>query len=160
MSELEELEAIKRLKYKYLRCVDCKLWEELREVFTEDAGVTYDKGRYTASGVDQVIEFLLGTLKRTDVASMHQVHCPELTITSSTSAKGVWYFHDHVINPGEVSGGMPGHSILQGAGFYADEYVKRNDEWKIHRTGYERTFELIIPFTEGPGVSLRTRWNS
>ena len=39
-------------------------------------------------------------------------------------------------------------------------YVKLDGEWKIRQTGYERTFELILPFTEGPGVSLRTRWNS
>jgi hypothetical protein len=160
MSDLEEFDAIKRLKYKYLRCIDCKEWDELREVFTEDANVTYDKGRYSASGVDAILEFLRGTLERTDVASMHQVHCPELTLTGPSTAKGVWYFHDHVVNPGETSGGMPGHSILQGAGFYADEYVKLGGEWKKQHTGYERTFELITPFVEGPGVSLRTRWNA
>jgi hypothetical protein len=160
MSQLEELEAIKQVKYRYLRFIDCKQWTELRDVFTEDVTVTYDKGRYSADGLDAVISFLLGTLERTDVASMHQVHCPELEITSSTTAKGVWYFHDHVVNPGEVSGGMPGHSILQGAGFYEDVYIKIAGEWKIKHTGYERTFELIIPFKEGDGVSLRTRWNS
>ena len=160
MSQLEELEAIKQVKYRYLRFIDCKQWTELRDVFTEDVTVTYDKGRYSADGLDAVIGFLLGTLERTDVASMHQVHCPELEITSSTTAKGVWYFHDHVVNPGEVSGGMPGHSILQGAGFYEDVYIKIAGEWKIKHTGYERTFELIIPFEEGDGVSLRTRWNS
>ncbi len=160
MSQLEELEAIKQVKYRYLRFIDCKQWTELRDVFTEDVTVTYDKGRYSADGLDAVIGFLRGTLERTDVASMHQVHCPELEITSSTTAKGVWYFHDHVVNPGEVSGGMPGHSILQGAGFYEDVYIKIAGEWKIKHTGYERTFELIIPFKEGDGVSLRTRWNS
>jgi hypothetical protein len=160
MSQLEELEAIKQVKYRYLRFIDCKQWTELRDVFTEDVTVTYDKGRYSVDGLDAVIGFLLGTLERTDVASMHQVHCPELEITSSTTAKGVWYFHDHVVNPGEVSGGMPGHSILQGAGFYEDVYIKIAGEWKIKHTGYERTFELIIPFKEGDGVSLRTRWNS
>ena len=160
MSDLEEFEAIKRLKYRYLRHIDCKEWTELRDVFTEDANVTYDNGRYSADGVDAILEFLRGTLERTDIASMHQVHCPELTLTGPSSAKGVWYFHDHVVNPGETSGGMPGHSILQGAGFYADEYVKQDGEWKKSHTGYERTFELITPFVEGPGISLRTRWNS
>ena len=29
MDELAEIEAIKRLKYKYLRCVDTKNWDEL-----------------------------------------------------------------------------------------------------------------------------------
>ena len=51
-------------------------------------------------------------------------------------------------------------SILQGAGFYSDEYVKQDGEWKIKHTGYERTFEHITPYVEGPGVTLRTRWDS
>lgn len=160
MSELEELEAIKRLKYKYLRCIDTKQWKELREVFTDDAVASYDSGRYSANGLDELIDFLLGTLERTDVASMHQVHCPELEITGETSARGIWYFHDFVVNPGPVSGGMPGHSVLQGAGFYDDQYVKQDGAWKIKQVGYQRTFELVTPFEEGPGVSLRSRWNS
>jgi hypothetical protein len=160
MSQLEELEAIKRLKYKYLRCIDCKLWDELREVFTKDVEAAYDKGRYSASGVDAVLEFLTGTLQRTDIASMHQVHCPEIELTSDTTAKASWYLHDYVVNPGSDNGGMPGHSILQGAGFYADEYTKVNGEWKISHTGYERTFEYIRPYREEPGVTLRTRWNA
>lgn len=159
MSQLEELEAIKRLKYQYQRCVDCKLWDELRTVFTEDATVAYDSGRHSARGPDRIIEFLLGTLGRTDVVSLHQVHCPEVDITSPTTAQGVWYLHDFVVNPGEESGGMPRHSVLQGAGFYEDRYVKVKDQWKIQHTGYERTFELILPLESGPGVALRSRWN-
>ena len=159
MSQLEELEAIKRLKYKYQRCVDCKLWKELRELFTDDATAAYDSGRYSASGADEIIKFLLGTLERTDIVSLHQVHCPEIEIESATRAKGIWYLHDYVVNPGELSGGMPGHSILQGAGFYDDRYVKKGGAWKIEHTGYERTFELITPYTAGPGVALRSRWN-
>jgi hypothetical protein len=52
--------------------------------------------------------------------SLHQVHCPEIDITGPTSAKGTWYLNDYVVNPGELAGGMPEHSILQGVGFYAD----------------------------------------
>ena len=37
MIDLHELEAIKRLKHKYLRCLDEKLWDEMETVFTEDA---------------------------------------------------------------------------------------------------------------------------
>ena len=159
MSQLEELEAIKRLKYRYQRYLDCKLWDELRLLFTEDATVGYDSGRHSATGPDRIIEFLRGTLARTDVVGMHQVHCPEIEITSATAARGVWYLHDFVVNPGEESGGMPARSLLQGAGFYEDRYVKVKDSWKIQHTGYERTFELIVPLESGPGVALRSRWN-
>jgi hypothetical protein len=159
MSQLEDLEAIKRLKYQYQRYLDCKLWDELRTVFTEDATVGYDSGRLSASGPDRILELLRGTLVRTDVVSLHQVHCPEIDITSATTARGTWYLHDFVVNPGEESGGMPGHSILQGAGFYEDRYIKMKGQWKIQHTGYERTFELILPLESGPGVALRSRWN-
>lgn len=159
MSQLEDLEAIKRLKYRYQRYLDCKLWDELRALFTEDATVGYDSGRLSASGPDRILELLRGTLARTDVVSLHQVHCPEIDVTSATTARGIWYLHDFVVNPGKESGGMPGNSILQGAGFYEDRYVKVRGEWKIQHTGYERTFELILPLESGPGVALRSRWN-
>ena len=39
--DLVELEKIRRLKYRYLRCVDLKLWDEIAEVFTQDATADY-----------------------------------------------------------------------------------------------------------------------
>ena len=113
MSDLEELEAIKRVKYKYLRCIDTKSFDELAECFTEDAEAAYDKGRYSATGREAVLEFLVGALKREDVASMHNVHCPELEITSSATAKGTWYLHDYVVNPGaDVGAGKAALALL------------------------------------------------
>jgi len=41
MVDLQELEAIKRLKYKYFRCIDEKLWDEMRSCFIEDATCSY-----------------------------------------------------------------------------------------------------------------------
>ena len=38
---LEDIEAIKRLKAKYWRCVDRKLWSELEDVFGKDATADY-----------------------------------------------------------------------------------------------------------------------
>ena len=46
MDELREIEAIKRLKYKYMRCLDQKGWAELAECFTEDATTSYGGGKY------------------------------------------------------------------------------------------------------------------
>ena len=39
--KLEDIEAIKKLKAKYWRCVDRKLWGEMTEVFTEEATADY-----------------------------------------------------------------------------------------------------------------------
>ena len=42
--DLVEIELIKRLKYKYARCLDQKLWAEIAECFTADAHAAYSGG--------------------------------------------------------------------------------------------------------------------
>ena len=39
--DLATIEEIRQVKYRYLRCVDLKLWDELAGVFTPDATVDY-----------------------------------------------------------------------------------------------------------------------
>ena len=56
--DLVELEAIKRLKYAYARCLDLKLWDEIAGVFTEDAVAAYSGGGYTFEGRDAIVDFL------------------------------------------------------------------------------------------------------
>jgi len=34
---LEDVEAIKRMKHKYFRCVDLQLWDQLRDCFVPEA---------------------------------------------------------------------------------------------------------------------------
>jgi hypothetical protein len=58
MNELIELEAIKRLKYKYLRCLDLKRWADLAECFTADATSAYGGGKYSFEGRDAIMDFL------------------------------------------------------------------------------------------------------
>ncbi len=45
MSKLEEIEAIKQLKYAYLRCLDRKDWAGLAETLAEDATSAHDSGK-------------------------------------------------------------------------------------------------------------------
>ena len=35
-ADLVEIELIKRLKYRYMRCLDQKLWDEMAETLTDD----------------------------------------------------------------------------------------------------------------------------
>jgi len=133
MKRLEDIDAIKRLKYKYFRCLDSKLWDELAECFTEDATTSYSSGKYSFQGIDAIMQFLKEGLNPT-VISMHQCHHPEIEITSDTTARGVWALQDYVI-------ATQANISLRGAAFYHDEYVKVNGEWKIKHTGYDRIFE-------------------
>ena len=47
--DLVEMELIKRLKYAYMRCIDQKLWAELRTLFVDDAVVAYNTLRESFS---------------------------------------------------------------------------------------------------------------
>lgn len=155
MSRLEEIEAIKQLKYRYLRAVDLKLWDLLASTFAPDAVSAYDSGRNSYQGRDAIVAWLRNAMDN-EIITFHQVHHPEIELTGPTLAKGTWYLEDRVINPGPDLPEMPGHSILSGAAFYSDEYVKRDGEWKIKLTGYERTYFEIRKYE--PPATFHSRW--
>ena len=45
-----EIEQIHQLKYRYVRCIDTKRWDELGALFTEDATASYGGGATELSG--------------------------------------------------------------------------------------------------------------
>jgi hypothetical protein len=147
MDELLKIEAIKRLKYKYFRCLDSKLWEEMGEVLTDNATAAYDSGKYAYEGKPAIIEFLSSSLGDREVISKHMGHHPEITLTGSDRAEGIWYFEDYVIFQAAAM-------RLRGAGFYHDRYVQIDGEWKIEHTGYARTFEEMQTEKDGAKWSL------
>ena len=86
MVDLQEIEAIKRLKYRYLRCVDLKRWKELEGCFTEDATAAYSDGKYSYTGREKIMEFLIGAMSPDNMTTSHTVHHPEIDLTSPTTA--------------------------------------------------------------------------
>ena len=153
MIDLHELEAIKRLKHKYLRCLDEKLWDEMETVFTEDATAAYSGGKYSFSGRDKILEFLRQVLGPPTMLTSHRASQPEIDFTSDTTATGVWAFEDTVIETGS-------NITIRGAAFYRDEYVKIDGQWRIKSTGYTRTFEEMQSRNDTPSLKLTAnRWS-
>jgi hypothetical protein len=136
MSRLDEIEAIKQLKYKYFRCLDSKKWDEMATCFTEDASCAYDSGKYSYDGREAIMKFLREALGSHDIISLHQGHHPEIDVTGPAAATGIWYLEDRILFGGQKM-------MLWGAAFYRDGYVKIDGEWRIKTTGYDRTFEEI-----------------
>jgi bile-acid 7alpha-dehydratase len=130
---LEEKEAIKELKHRYMRCLDRNDIAGLASCFAEDAHSWYTDGKYTFDGREAIIQFL-GRRKR---LSLHTAHHPEISLLTPTTAKGVWALEDTYFNDDGT--------VLHGAGYYQDTYVKVKGEWKIQSTGYDRTFEQVAP---------------
>ena len=147
MYDLQEIEAIKRLKYKYFRCLDTKRWDEMKECFTEDANAAYSSGKYSFQGRDQIVQFLIDAMNRPTVLSAHHGHHPEIELTSPTTAVGVWALADVFID-------LHAAITVRGAAYYRDDYVKVNGQWKIKTTGYERTFEEVENRGDIPSLQI------
>lgn len=149
--DLHELEAIKRLKYRYLRCLDQKRWDELAECFTEDARSSYGGGRYAFEGREAILDFLRRVMGAPSLLSSHRVHHPEIDFTGPNEATGTWALEDTVI---ETRAGI----TIRGAAFYTDEYVKVDGAWRIRFTGYQRTYEEVESRRDRPGLRLTASW--
>jgi hypothetical protein len=147
---LLELESIKRLKYKYLRCVDQKLWDDIVGCFTDDVEVAYDSGRHCAQGRAVVVGFLRTSMPESKLTS-HRVHQPEIDLTGPDTASATWAMDDVVVD-------LERQTTIRGAGFYADRYRKVDGEWRIAVTGYERTYVEIHRADEAPGFRPALGW--
>lgn len=149
--DLVEIERIKRLKYRYLRYLDQKLFDEMRGLFTPDATARYSGGHYSFDGVDAIIEFLKESMGSEQFLSSHRCHHPEIDLVGGERATGIWALEDTVII---ADMGIS----LRGAAFYSDEYVRTDDGWRISHTGYKRTFEEMHPRAAIEGLSLTASW--
>jgi bile-acid 7alpha-dehydratase len=145
--DLQELEAIKRLKYKYLRCLDQKLWDEIGTCFTPDARCCYSGGKYAFDGRDAIVDFLRKAMGAPSFYSSHRVHHPEIEFTSDTTAVATWALEDQVIE-------TKAQITIRGAAFYHDEYLKVGGAWLIRSTGYQRTFEEMESRKDRPSLRL------
>jgi hypothetical protein len=129
---LEDLEAIKRLKYRYWRCLDLKLWDELAGCFTDDATVDYGGGQYRFRGRTAIMDFLRRSLGvETGARGCHHGHHPEIELSGPTTAHGSWALYNYLFK--ESRG-------IRIAAYYHDDYVKVDGAWKIKHTGYTPLF--------------------
>jgi hypothetical protein len=150
LEEMVTLEEIRQLKYRYLRYVDQKRWDEMADVFTADATVDYGTRVYgkplKITGRDDIIAFFRAKLGY-DVITVHAAGQPEITVDGDT-ATGTWRFEDTVI-------AMEHRIVVTGAAFYQDRYERGADgRWRIAHTGYVRTYEAMMSLDDLPSFRL------
>ncbi|BBX21284.1 bile-acid 7-alpha-dehydratase [Mycolicibacter terrae] len=130
-----EIEAIKRLKSRYCRYLDTKDWAAWRALFTDDfVSDTSRAGGKLISGADEFVAFTRKSLR--DQPTVHQVHAPDIELTSPTTAGGVWALED-VVRFG------PGVN-LRGYGHYTETYEKTDGQWRIKTSTLTRLREDVF----------------
>lgn len=148
--EVDDVSAISRLKYRYLRTLDTKSWDDFADTMIPEATATYSEYLQFESR-EAFIAFMRNTLGP-HVITEHRCDHPEIDVEGDT-ANGTWYLADTVL--------IPGHNmLLRGAAFYTDRYVRCDDgRWRISHTGYERTYEVVLSLSDLPSLRLTSsRW--
>jgi SnoaL-like domain len=146
----DTLEQLRRLKFRYLRSLDLKQWDEFADTLTPDVQASYG-AKLRFDGRDAVVGFMRNSLPPT-IITVHQCHHPEISVDGDT-ATGTWYLEDKVI--------ITEHRmLLTGAAFYDDRYQRDPDgTWRISSTGYVRSYEAVQSLDDTPSWRLTAnRW--
>ena len=154
--DLVATEEIKRLKHRYFRTLDLKLWDEFGDCLTEDVIARYgtqamDKPVHYDNRAD-VVAFMSDNLGA-GIITAHVANHPEIDVDGGT-ARASWVFEDTVIVPDF-------QMQIRGAGYYVDTYRKEPDgAWRIASTQYERIYEAMTSLNDTPSFKLiANRWD-
>ena len=127
----DDLEAIRQLKARYFRLMDTREWDTWGDCFTEDISAVYEGApranadqptEIAIDGRDTLVEGVRGLM--VGAISVHQGFMPEIELTSTTTAHGIWAMFDNVILP---------TCNFKGWGHYHEDYVKVDGQWKIKK---------------------------
>ena len=153
VEDLAAIEAVKQLKYRYLRCLDTKDWAGMAEVLAPACTASYGGGAYAFEGRDEILSFLERTMGSTEVLSSHRVHHPEIQLDADREgAEARWALDDTVL--------LLAYEItVRGSAYYQDRYELDDDGiWRIAHTGYRRIFEEIQPRAPVEGLTVTASW--
>ena len=153
MADADAIEAIKRVKYRYLRALDTKHWDDFADTLTEDIVGDYGSSlgkQHRFTNRAELVDFMRTSMPA-GVITEHRVTHPEITVDGEV-AEATWYLQDRVIVPEY-------NFMLFGAGFYHDRYRNTPDGWKICATGYDRTYDVSqsvegLNFKVRPGAAM------
>lgn len=131
------IESIKRLKARYCRHLDTKDWAMWRMLFADDfVSDTAEAGGRVIVGADDFVAFTRNNIGRPAQATAHQVHAPEIELTSPTTARGVWALQD-------VVRFAPGLNLV-GYGHYHETYEYAGGQWFIKSSKLTRLREDLV----------------
>lgn len=148
--DLEAMEAIKQLKYRYVRALDTADIETLGDCFVEAASILFEGGIYTANvtGRNEIREAMANSF-HSKAASSHLLHHPVIDVTSDRTALGQWTLQDTFYD-------LHHGAIISGVAEYRDDYVKEADgEWRMQRSTYQRLYEITRPLPKDMTFTMR-----
>ena len=95
-----DIDEIQQVKYRYLRALDTKHWDEFADTLTEDIVGDYGSSlgeEHHFTDRDSLVEFMRNAMPA-NILTEHRVTHPEIVVDGD-EATGIWYLQDRVIVP-------------------------------------------------------------
>jgi len=139
LQEISDRMEIEDLVYEYAAIVDQKRFEDLRDVFTEDAHIDYSDVGGPAGTRDEIIAFLK------QVMSMFPNHQhlnanPQIKVNGDTATGRVM-----CLNPQEIAKPDGSTHIFMVGLWYVDEYRRTPEGWRISKRSEEKSYLFNPP---------------
>lgn len=141
VAALEDLEAIRQLKARYLRGCDLKQPELVRDTLLPDGAVIAYEGFPAFDNRDAFVDVFTRMGCQPGVHDIHHATNSEITLTGADSATGKWSLNFRSII-------MAQRSVISMGVEYEDRYVRQDGRWWIAETRSLRTGCLIETIDE------------
>jgi len=141
LQKLEDIEAIRQLKYRYLRACDRKQPDVVRDCFIPDGAFIDAANMGVHEGRDSFINIFTEIGCRDDVIDMHHGQNGVIDITGQNEAHASWDLFFHTIH-------LATRMAVQVAGYYEDDYVRRDGRWWISKSVFRVASTLMLEVKE------------
>jgi hypothetical protein len=144
---LEDIEAIRALKARYLFACDRKDPTSMRGCFA-DGPVHIDYGVVgTFDNADALVKIYTEIACHDYMVEMHHGVNPQIEVQDESRARATWGLHYFLIN-------TQTRNLTQLGGYYEDEYRKLGGAWKISSTRFVATSTLASDISEAAVKTL------
>ncbi len=147
IAALEDIEAIRQLKARYLRGCDLKQPEVVRDTLLPDGAVIAYEGFPPFDNRDAFVAVFEQLGCQPGVHDLHHATNSEITLTGADEAVGNWSLNFRSII-------MAQRSVIQMGVEYEDRYLRRDGRWYIAETRSTRTGCLIEQVDDAGQVTV------
>lgn len=142
LARLEATEAIRNLKARYLTACDLKQVEVMRGCFIEGKMVLDYGPVGFFNSAEELVEMYSKFACNEHVLDVHLGGNPQIEIIDDNHARGTWCLHFFQIH-------TAANTVLQLGGYYDDEYVRIDGEWKISSCRFKPSATELLGIEDG-----------
>lgn len=132
LQTLEDINAIKELKARYLRACDRQKPDDVRECLLPTGAIIAYDGFPEFNDREPFVEIFAQMGCQPGIYDMHHATNAEITITGPDTATGKWALYFNNINVAQ-------RTVMQMGLEYTDDYQRRDGRWWISATRTKRT---------------------